>query len=113
MGAYTPLEQDIIRRLATDLAGAGIPARRLRIFGSRARGRSDEHSDLDIAVDLGSPRDPGLARRVRDLGFSLSVRPEGGGPGLRVQLLPLFEGEELTPLARTIAREAETVWTRT
>ena len=113
MSTYTPLETDIIRRLAEALVEAGIPACSLRVFGSRARGHSDEHSDLDIAVALRAPPDPMLTRRILDLGRALSVPPEPGAPGLRVQTVPFFEGEEWSPLARAIAPDAETVWTRT
>lgn len=113
MTAYTPMEKEIIRRLAAELVGAGIPARILRIFGSRARGDSDEQSDLDIAVELDSPPDPALTRRVMQLGRALSLPPAAGVPGLRVQVVPFFEGEDRTPLARAIAGDAETVWNRT
>lgn len=113
MSTYTPMEIAIIRRLAAELVEAGIPVRHLRVFGSRARGHSDEQSDLDIAVELEVPPDKALTRRIRELGRGLSIQPEAGAPGLRVQIVPLFEGEDATPLARTIAHEAETVWTRT
>ena len=113
MGTYSPMETEIIRRLAAELLRAGIPVRVLRVFGSRARGHSTEQSDLDIAVALDSPPDPALTRRVMQLGRALSLPPEVRIPGLRVQVVPFFEGEEMTPLAWAIAHEAETLWTRT
>ncbi len=113
MGTYSPMETEIIRRLAAELLWAGIPVRALRVFGSRARGHSSEQSDLDIAVELDAPPNPALTRRVMQLGRALSLPPEAGIPGLRVQVVPFFEGEDRTPLARAIAQEAETLWTRT
>lgn len=110
---YTPMESRLIRQLAHALLEAGVPVKSLKIFGSRARGLSSARSDLDIAVDLNSPPDPSLSQQVMDLGRQLSLLEEGGGFGLRVQTVPFFEGEENSYLARTIAHEAETVWTRT
>jgi len=107
------METQIIGRLARALVASGIPVRALRVFGSRARGHSTEQSDLDIAVEVASPPDPRLTRRVMELGRALSLVPEDSCQGLRVQAVPFFEGEEQSPLARAIAPEAETVWTKT
>jgi predicted nucleotidyltransferase len=111
MSRLTPLETQIVMQLACALVGAGVPVTALRVFGSRARGHSNEHSDLDIAVVLASPPDPSLTRRVLDLGHAVSI--ETDVQGLRVQAVPFFWGEESGPLARSIAAEARTVWTRT
>jgi predicted nucleotidyltransferase len=113
VSTYTPMEMEIIRRLAAELVEAAIPMRALRIFGSRARGHSDEQSDLDIAVELGVPPDAVLSRRVMDMGRALSIPPVVNTLDLRVQIVPFFVGEDRSPLARAIAVEAETVWTRT
>ena len=113
MSRYSPMEDQIIRRLTASLVVGQVPVRSIRIFGSRARGHSNEGSDLDIVVELASPPDSALSRRVMELGRALSVVSDDGGWGLRVQAVPLFEGEEQGPLARAIARDAETVWTRT
>ena len=68
MSLLTPLETQIVRQLARTLVRAGVPVTDLRVFGSRARGHSDEHSDLDIAVVFTSPPDPSLTRQVRTFG---------------------------------------------
>ena len=47
------------------------------------------------------------------LGTGHAVSIATDGQGLRVQAVPFFAGEESGPLARTIAAEARTVWTRT
>jgi len=45
----TPFESDLLRKLVSELSE--IPTvRSIVLFGSRARGHSDEHSDLDVAV---------------------------------------------------------------
>lgn len=45
-------ERQLLRRFA-DLLAQRAPGhvRAIRVFGSRARGDSDEHSDLDVAVE--------------------------------------------------------------
>jgi hypothetical protein len=98
-------------QLARTLVGAGVPVTALRVFGSRARGHSDEHSDLDLAVVLAGPPDPSLTRQVLGLGHALSIK--ANGQRLHVQAVPFFCGEESGPLAHTIAPEARTLWTRT
>jgi predicted nucleotidyltransferase len=45
----TPFERDLLRKLVSQFSN--IPeVRKVLLFGSRARGLSDEHSDLDVAV---------------------------------------------------------------
>ena len=58
MARYTPMETQLVRDLAALLLVRGLPVKSLRIFGSRARGHSSEHSDLDIAVELDSAPEP-------------------------------------------------------
>lgn len=113
MRAYTPLEHRIFQRLADEIRTAGLPVSALRVFGSRARGHSRADSDLDIAVVVDSDRDPALERRIQALGEHLSVDDEDSGHRLRVQTVPFFRGDAAGFLARTIARDLDTVWTRT
>jgi hypothetical protein len=47
------------------------------------------------------------------LGQRVCVPDDDAGYGLRVQVVPFFEGEEGLYLTRTIEHDAETVWTRT
>ena len=111
MSLLTPLETQIVTQLAHALVGAGVPVTALRVFGSRARGHSNEHSDLDFGR---RPRQPARPQPV-PAGAGPWPRPldRGNGQRLRVQAVPFFSGEESGPLARTIAAEARTVWTRT
>lgn len=113
MRPYTPVEHLIFQRLADAVRAAGLPVIALRVFGSRARGRSHADSDLDIAVEVDSDRNPGLERRILALGEQLSEQDEASGHRLRVQTVPFFRGDMAGFLARTIARDLDTVWTRT
>jgi predicted nucleotidyltransferase len=60
--AEDPLLRTFIDRL-TALAPAGSIAA-VRVFGSRARGESDEHSDLDVAVELRDGADRSALHRL-------------------------------------------------
>ena len=106
------MEAKVINQLTEAMLEAGTPVMAVKIFGSRAGGHSSARSDLDIAVELDSARDPHLSRQVIELGRHLSILDEGSGFGLRVQAVPFFQGEQNGYLARAIADEAETVWTR-
>jgi predicted nucleotidyltransferase len=56
----TPFERALLRKLVSQLTN--IPTvRRILLFGSRARGLSDEHSDLDVAVVIDSMDSPSKA----------------------------------------------------
>jgi predicted nucleotidyltransferase len=57
--------QDAVRRLATTVL-ADEPRVRLLPFGSRATGRSDPRSDIDVGVDLGHPVDTVTLNRLRE-----------------------------------------------
>jgi predicted nucleotidyltransferase len=107
------METLILEALAQELLEAGVPVVALKAFGSRARHRSTEHSDLDVAVVLDAVPDRRMYRQVAETADRLSLLDAQTGYGLRVQAVPLFRGDEDGYLARAIAREAETVWTRT
>jgi predicted nucleotidyltransferase len=110
---YSPAECQIFDRLAAALRADGVPVRSLRVFGSRARGRSDAHSDLDIAVLLDGASNRAMAKRIAAVALDLSRFDETTGLGIRVQAVPMFRGDEQGFFARTIARDADTVWTTT
>jgi predicted nucleotidyltransferase len=62
----SPAEDLLLARFLTRLqAGAGTDAiRRVRVFGSRVRGGSEEHSDLDVAVEAADAADIPRLRRL-------------------------------------------------
>jgi predicted nucleotidyltransferase len=86
---------------ARDILGADL--RSARLFGSRARGKGHEDSDLDIALLVPSA---GRARRraLYDLAFDIGL-----AHGLELAPLVLEEErfEELKNRERLIAREIE------
>lgn len=101
----TPLER---RRLARLIGGIAADPRvvRVRLFGSRARGRSHADSDLDLAVDLAVPRERNLERWLVEA--SSDADPEAPP----MQLVAIFAGEPPGRLQRTLAREGIELWTR-
>lgn len=113
MQRYSPLEARILESLARDLVASGVPLVALKVFGSRARQHSTERSDLDVAVVVAAVPDREVYRRVAQAAGRLSVLDDETGYGVRVQAVPLFRGDEEGYLARAIAPEADTVWTRT
>jgi predicted nucleotidyltransferase len=54
-----------VRKLAAT-ALESEPQVRVLLFGSRATGRSDPRSDIDLGIDLGHPIDPGTLARLRE-----------------------------------------------
>jgi predicted nucleotidyltransferase len=58
--AIAEVIDDLKRRLAT----AGVRVERLVLFGSRARGREDAESDIDLAVVSSDFRDKDIFERV-------------------------------------------------
>lgn len=54
-----------VRALAATVL-AGEPRVRVFLFGSRATGRGDPRSDIDLGIDLGHPIDPETLTRLRE-----------------------------------------------
>lgn len=93
--AEDALLRDFVARLRAAAPEGAIAA--IRVFGSRARGNSDEHSDLDVAVELTGAADTrrlrdltadaafdaAEARDAHDLGLAPVVLPPGPRTGLR------------------------------
>jgi hypothetical protein len=93
----SPAEDLLLARFLTRLqAGAGTDAiRRVRVFGSRVRGGSEEHSDLDVAVEAA---DAAAEEAMTVLGLhALALAPVVLAPGDR-------------GLASVVAQEGLTLW---
>jgi predicted nucleotidyltransferase len=45
----------LIRKKIINIISALIPETKIYLFGSRARGKHSQHSDIDIALDAGKP----------------------------------------------------------
>lgn len=101
----TPLERGRLSRLIARLS-KDARVTRVRLFGSRARGRSHPGSDIDVAVDLSV----GPARDVeRWLASEAMEAHDDGMPPL--QLVAVYAGQP-TRLDRALAREGVVLWAR-
>lgn len=103
----TPLERGRLERLLDRLA-AEPRLSRVVVFGSRARGRSKEDSDLDLAVYFTSPRSRDLERWL-DVQAAASDE-DFGAPQL--QVVPFFTGEPPSRLDSALKREGIVLWTK-
>lgn len=100
------LLRDFVERLTACAPAGAIAA--VSVFGSRARGEGDEHSDLDIAVELreGADRDA-LHRLAADLAWQ--VMAERDALDLALAPVVLLSGPR-TGLRDAIARDGLEVW---
>ncbi|MBI3373233.1 MAG: nucleotidyltransferase domain-containing protein [Betaproteobacteria bacterium] len=103
----TPLERQRLEYLIGHLAAEPRLAR-VVVFGSRARGRSRAHSDLDVAVYFSSPRDRRLERWLDDQAETSS----GGADGPQLQVVPFFSDEPPNRIDAALRREGIVLWTR-
>ena len=107
----TPLEQRIVslvaRRAAQQPAAIGV-----WVFGSRARGDSDEDSDLDLAVEFSSVETAALRQWLEHV----RQKVEGAvlddqWPGL-LDLVGLYPNDVDPRLTRQVRVEGELAWQR-
>ena len=107
----TPGERDVLRRFCAGFARLSRLPVKAAVFGSRARGGSDEDSDLDLAVFLGAgARRPETESVLSALAEESTRRYRSGRYGIRLRPLPLYDGAD-APFIRGIREEMETVWT--
>lgn len=107
----TPGEQDVLRRFCAGFRRLPRMPRRAAVFGSRARGGSHAHSDLDVAV---------LADGVRDSAFdsalsaiALRAQQPYWLDGYGISLRPVvFYRDEPAAFLNAIRNDLEVVWTR-
>lgn len=80
----------------------------MRIFGSRARGESNERSDLDVAVMLrGAASQPALQGLVTEAAFQAADALDAHDLGLSALAIPA--GPE-TSVRHAIARDGFDIW---
>jgi hypothetical protein len=109
----TPGEKEVLRRFCSGLAALPALPAQLRLFGSRARGDADEHSDLDVAVLFDGGRDRAVESELARLAFEARAPYCSGAYAIRLRPVALFAREALAePLRRTLAAEGQTIWTR-
>jgi predicted nucleotidyltransferase len=103
----TPFERERLGRLIERLS-ADPRVVRVRLFGSRARGRSRADSDLDLAVDFAAPRRREIERWLAETSVDAGYEPNAPP----VQLVAMFADEPPGRLDRALAREGLALWTR-
>ncbi len=104
---FTPLERQRLAQLIGQLVVEPRLARVL-VFGSRARGRSHIHSDLDVAVYFSAPRDRYLQHWLDDQAALSSTDTDAP----HLQVVPFFTNEPPSRLDATLQREGIVLWTR-
>lgn len=114
MGRLSPGEEVLLgvflRHLHKRLPSGSIAS--VRVFGSRARGQSDENSDLDVAVEL-APGIESALHRAQGVDAAFDAMDETGLHGLALSaiVIPTIPAEA-TGLAANIAREGLIIWPR-
>ena len=107
----TPGEQDVLRRFCARLGQLSRLPQRVAVFGSRARGESNEHSDLDVAVFFGGARDRGVESELSAIAFA--AQRSYWLDGYAIALRPVaFYRDEPPAFLDAIREDLEVVWTR-
>lgn len=108
----TPGEQDVLRRFCYGLRRLTALPREVAIFGSRAKGGSDERSDLDVAVIVDREEQVlPVQRAVGAIAASASADYRSGEYGIFLRPVVVRKGARGARLKLT-GRDVETVWTR-
>ena len=105
----SPGEQDVLRRFCARLEELPRIPLAVAVFGSRARGDSNELSDLDVAVFLDVARDPATESRLSSFA-ELASRPyRSGRYGIFLRPVTLCERTDAAFVA-SIRPEMELIW---
>ena len=107
----TPGEQDVLRRFCGGFNRLPRMPRRAAVFGSRARGGSHAHSDLDVAVMMDVPRDPAFEPVLSAIALSAQLPYRLDGYGISLRPVVFYRGEP-TAFLDAIREDLEVVWTR-
>jgi predicted nucleotidyltransferase len=108
--ALTPLELLVAARVATQ-AAMQPKAVRLWVFGSRARGASTEHSDLDLAVEFSAPESSDLRAWLERARIDAEEPVATQWPGF-VGLVGLYADDVDPRLRRRVVDEGLVLWER-
>ncbi|MDA1118082.1 MAG: nucleotidyltransferase domain-containing protein, partial [Proteobacteria bacterium] len=107
----SPGEQDVLRLFCAGFRKLPRLPRMAAVFGSRARGGSDERSDLDVAVFLGAARDRAAESRLSAIALSAQKPYWLDGYGISLRPVVFYRGEPAAFL-NAIRDDLEVVWTR-
>ncbi len=107
-GRFTPFEADLLRKLVSRLSSI-TAVRRILLFGSRARGLSDEHSDLDVAVVMDTI-DPPSRAAVEEAKWE--ALPEDAFLYANVVTVSAEQLAAGTTFSRSLNKEGIELWTR-
>ena len=98
-------ETKALKTLKAKLSDKGVPVLEMRLYGSKARGRSSRDSDIDVMIKV-AKRTPVLESRIDDIVFDVNLEHE-----VFVSTI-IFDEQELTtgpmresPIYRAIQKE--------
>lgn len=107
----TPGEQDVLRRFCSALPSLPQLPASVAVFGSRARGNSNERSDLDVAVFFDGARDRAVESELSAI--ALAAQRAYWLDGYAIALRPVaFYRDEPPAFLDAIREDLEVVWTR-
>ena len=109
--ALSPGEQDVLRRFCGAFGSLPQVPARAAVFGSRARGASHPHSDLDVAVLVDAARDPAFEPALSAIALSAQRPYWLGEYGISLRPVVFYRGEPAAFL-NAIRDDLEVVWTR-
>ena len=109
--ALTPGEQDVLRRFCGAFGGLPQVPAQAAVFGSRARGASHPHSDLDVAVLVDESRDPAFEPALSAIALAAQQPYWSGEYGIALRPVPFYRGEPAAFL-QAIRGDLEVIWTR-
>jgi len=101
----------VLRRFCAGLRKLPRLPQQVAVFGSRARGESDEQSDLDVAVIVDGARDRSFETALSAIALSAQRPYWLDRYGISLRPVPIYRGEPVAFL-NALRDDLEVVWTR-